>query len=282
MEFLQNILGFMLLVAIFVWPGYSAFSRKRQVGSLLDKTYVYLAAEYSFAPDRWSELSLTNSRGGPVKVPWGVTWAGAIRPVLDALSSVVSIWFGLWFLSALLLVGLGNKLFGQLAVDLFLSLSVGIVLLAWFLFCYRSVGSELFELEGKSFIASELLADSDLKDVDLSVIDVLREEIKADFEWYRRDTGVGGLLLLLLSVGVLYLGKESNVIPSFVTFGVFLLVSSITVSKWLHESYRSKVLRIALGSLSELKKARLLMPPSGANNQLQPTRGSGAAASSVV
>jgi len=240
-------------------PGYFAFIRKRIINEISEKTFIYLASECAFAPKKWDSVLCQLRNKGRIKIPLSITLHGMIKPILDDFSAIVTIWFGLLILiviiEAYLKISLTNTL---------LFFNVLIIIASLFLFYYRSVASDLKEIEEKARIALTLLFTLERwKNIHLEMIDILYNEIRLDFELHKKETEIGSLFLLIGSSVAIYVGKQASLFSDSISILLFLAVLTITITKWLYEAYRTKIIRISLSALLEIKKILLTNHSSG-------------------
>ncbi|MBA2848378.1 hypothetical protein G4V39_03870 [Thermosulfuriphilus ammonigenes] len=249
----------LLLIVLFVIPGYFAFIRKRIIDEVSKKILIYLASECAFAPKKWNSVLYQLKNRGRIKIPLSVTLNGMLKPILDDFSSIVTIWFALLILIAIIGAYLEISLTNTL---LFFNMLV--IIASLFLFYCRSVTYDLKEIEEKVNIASTLLFTFEWwKDINLEMIDILYNEIKLDFDLYKKETEIGSLFLLIGSSVTIYLGKQASLFSGSISILLFLAVLTITITKWLYEAYRTKIIRISLGALLEIKKILLTNRFSG-------------------
>jgi hypothetical protein len=142
--------------------------------------------------------------------------------------------------------------------DLF-SLGVFLILLVVFLaYHFRVVASDLYELENNAREATTLLEKAGWCNVAIDVLDTVSKQVKIDLDLYKSNVGIGGLVIMLLTTFVTFIGKEAKAITPDVASLLLVVTGTVTVCRWMYESYRTRILHIAANALLEIKKHKLI------------------------
>jgi hypothetical protein len=143
--------------------------------------------------------------------------------------------------------------------DLF-SLLVFLILLVVFLaYHFRVVSSDLYDLEKNARDATALLEKAGWLNVAIDILDTVSKQVKIDLDLYKSNVGIGGLVIMLLTTFVTFSGKAMDVISPDVAYLLLVVTGTVTVCRWMYESYRTRILHIAANALLEIKKRKLIM-----------------------
>lgn len=256
MESMELVLGVVLCLAFVLGPLVIAIYKKRIITRPYDKSVVYLAAEMSYAPELWGSVrkNIDYVRMRKITVPFASTWRGMVSHPFESLGRIGAIWYGLTFLSLFALAGVISTSLKDYAVE-FMNFSLVLVFcLCWFMYYFRSVSAEITESAVKADIALGYLLELGWGNFTEEVTDTIKEEVKVDFELYKRESGVGGLIVILLSSGMLMYSRMSDFLSGGAVGIILILLSSIFISKWLYEGYRIRLIHISLNTILSLKK----------------------------
>ncbi len=258
-----SVVVYVVFAMICIGLSLSGFLPKRKIKGILDKTTVYLFAEYSYQPEKIFELlERIKKKHTPFSVPLSVTWAGAVKPQFEKLSNVSSMFSGLCVLSIFASEWLGYPFLKSVNPNFY---SVGLILLfivVSFAYYFRSVASDLFSLEEKSSFIAELLVDEHFLDIGIDAIDEIYSQIKIDLDVYKSSIGFGGILLLLMTTLISFSKKGEDILSSFAGVSLMILTGSITIFKWVYDNYRSRIIQIALNALIIVKKSNYKNEPN--------------------
>src|SRR5262249_40909907 len=97
------------------------------------------------------------------------------------------------------------------------------------------------------------------RNVAVDVLDTVFKQVKIDLDLYKSNVGLGGLVIMLLTTFVTFSGKAADVISPDVASLLLVVAGTVTVCRWMYESYRTRVLHIAANAILEIKKHKLIM-----------------------
>jgi len=246
----------LISIAITVGPLFMVINQKRVISYTCDKSIIYLASEIAYTPEKWKEIELKIDYKNPKKIhiPLIVTWKGMVSQPLTSLFSIGTIWYGIIFIILFIIfsidkLSLGLNTYGILNNILIMSFG-----LCWFLYHFRSFASDITESSIKSDVALSFLLKMGWEKINIDIIDTLKEEIKVDFDMYKKNSDIANFILFLFMSSLILYSKINDIVPENITFELLLIFGSISISKWLYESYRNKIIYIALNSIIGLKK----------------------------
>ncbi|MBB1271134.1 hypothetical protein [Shewanella sp. SR44-3] len=256
----MDILITIIALGLFLWmtlgPLAITMHKKRVVSNTYDKSIVYLASEFSFTPDNWNKIKdkIDYEKPKNIIVPFKTIWAGIYGRPFTSFGQVGSIWHGLLFLALFVMIGFGKsplKLFAADIMNFLLILGLG---LCWFFYNFRSFAADISDVSQRSDIALSFLIDLGWENIDEELIDTLKEEVKVDFDLYKKDSSINGIVLLLISSTLLFYSRISDMFSTSAVISFVFIFASIFLSKWLYESYRSRLIEISLNTVLGLKK----------------------------
>jgi hypothetical protein len=103
-----------------------------------------------------------------------------------------------------------------------------------------------------------LLEKAGWLNVAIDVLGTVSEQVKIDLDLYKSNVGIGGLVIVLLTTFVTFSGKEAKAITPDIAFLLLVVTGTVTVCRWIYESYRTRILHIAANALLEIKKRQLM------------------------
>lgn len=251
---------FIIAAAFFLWltigPLFVTMHKKRLVQNTYDKSIIYLASEMSHTPDKWDDIKKEIDYDNPrkISIPFKTIWVGMYGQPLSSFGQVGTIWYGLLFLASFAMIGLSNtplKLFAADFMNIMFILGLG---LCWFFYYFRSFASDISQVSQKADTALGFLISLKWEEIDESLVDILEQEVKVDFDLYKKETGIGGIVLLLVSSSIIFYSKINGLLSLDAAILLAYIFASILISKWLYDSYRSRLIEIALNSVLALKK----------------------------
>ena len=257
MEKIHLIIGMSVVIVMAVWPLVAVVYKKRTISRPYDKSIIYLAVEMSYAPERWGAVKVKVNYEEPksIGVPFIAIWRGMVSHPFSSLGRIGSIWYGLAFLSVLMMLALSNTELKSYASDFMIFSSIFIIGLCWFVYYFRSVSADLTESSLRSDVALTHLIDLKWDNVEKDLIETVKDEVKVDFELFKKESGIAGLLLIVAGSSFLIYSRVGDVLSPWSIGVTFFLFGSIFVSKWLYEGYRARVIYISLNTVLALIKA---------------------------
>jgi len=256
MENLFTLIGIGLFLWMTIGPLIITMHNKRIVSNTYDKSIVYLASEISFTPGKWIKIKENIDYDKPQKivVPFNTIWKGMYGRPFSSFGQVGSIWYGLLFLASFVMIGFGQTSLKAFASDIMIFLFIVGLGACWFFYNFRSFAADISQVSYSSDIALGFLIDLGWENIDESIVDTLKEEVKVDFDLYKKDSSVIGLVLLLISSTLLFYSRISDMFSTSTVISFVFIFSSIFISKWLYDSYRSRLIEISLNTILGLKK----------------------------
>jgi hypothetical protein len=171
-----------------------------------------------------------------------------------SLENIGSIWFGLIFIGMIIMFAISNdyqKLYSLGLVNLLIILAIG---MGWFIYYFRSFSADIMESSLRSDVALDYLVELGWGKIDIDIIRTIKEEVKVDFDLYKKESGIAGFLLALIASSLIFYSRLNNLLtPSEIVIILFLF-GSIFISKWLYEGYRTRIIYISLNVVLGLIK----------------------------
>lgn len=248
--------GYLSFLWMTIGPLVITIHKKRVINNTYDKSIIYLASELSFTPDNWTKIKAKIDYEKPqnIIVPFGTIWTGIYGRPFSSFGQVGSIWYGLLFLASFVMIGFGKTPLKPFAADIMNFLFVLGLGACWFLYNFRSFAADISQVSQRSDVALGFLVDLGWENIDEELIDTLKEEVKVDFDLYKKESSINGVVLLLISSTLLFYSRISELFSTTTVVSFVFIFASIFISKWLYESYRSKLIEISLHTVLGLKK----------------------------
>jgi hypothetical protein len=256
MDILISIVGLGFFLWMTIGPLIITMHKKRIVNNTYDKSIIYLASEISFTPEHWNKIKKKIDYEKPQKiiVPFKTIWAGIYGRPFSSFGQVGSIWYGLLFLALFAMIGFGKTPLKPFAADITNVLFVLGLGICWFFYNFRSFAADISQVSQSSDVALSFLIDLGWGNIDEELIDTLKEEVKVDFDLYKKDSSASGIVLLLVASTLLFYSRITDMFSTSTVVAFVFIFASILLSKWLYESYRSKLIEISLNTVLGLKK----------------------------
>lgn len=139
-------------------------------------------------------------------------------------------------------------------------LSIGTIPEAfWYLtiifYFFRSASSESSAIENQSEITSGWLIEQGYSNNSDQSLTLLQEQIKIDYDTFKNKTGFGGILLISFSTLAVFMSKLGNGTQNYEV--VTSAIIAILFFKWIFESYRSRIMYIALNAIIKIRMQKL-------------------------
>jgi hypothetical protein len=273
MEIILLVIYWIVAITVALWPLAMVIYKKRVLCEPYDKSIVYLAAEIAYAPEKWKSVKkrIEDEKQKRIPVPFISTWRCMIGQPFKSFENIGSIWFGLICIgmAIMFLISKDNqKLYSLGFVDFLVILVMGV---GWFIYYFRSFSADISENLLKSDIAMGYLVDLGWGEIDKDIICTIKEEVKVDFDLFKKESSLAGFLLALVVSSLIIYSRFNNLLTPGEIGVILFLFSSIFISKWLYEGYRTRIIYISLNALLGLIKNAQL---KDANQALQLTAGS--------
>lgn len=256
MDIIVIIISVIVLLCMALSPLLKTMHDKRTVNNTYDKSVVYLASELSFTPEKWNDIKdkIDYDQPNRISVPFITIWKGMYGYQFSIFGRIGAIWYGLLCLSLFAMIGFSKTPLKPFTVDIMnimLILALGI---GWFLYNFRSFAAYINELCLRSDCVITFLLELGWDNIDEKLIDTVKDEIRVDFDLYKKETGISGGVLLMLSSSLLFYLRVNEIFSIYAAISFVYIFASIFISKWLYDSYRSRLIEISLNSIIGLKK----------------------------
>lgn len=256
MDIVFSLIGGGLFLWMTIGPLVVTMHKKRVVANTYDKSIIYLASELCFAPEHWKKIKEKINYENPqsISIPFKTIWRGMYGHHFSSFGQVGAIWYGLLFAASFAMIGLGKTPLKPFAADFMNVMFVLGLGFCWFFYNFRSFAADINQVVKRSDISLGFLVDLGWENIDEDLIDTLKDEVKVDFDLYKKESGINGLVLLLLSSSFLFYSRINDMFSTSTAISFVFIFASIFMSKWLYESYRSRLIEIALNVILSLKK----------------------------
>lgn len=256
MEAITFIVAVIIFLLMTIGPLFVTMHKKRLIQNIYDKSVIYLASEMSHTPDKWDDIKREIDHGNPrgISVPFKTIWVGMYGEPLSSLGQVGTIGYGLLFLVLFAVFGLSKtplKFFAADFMNVMFILGMG---LCWFFYYFRSFASDISRVSQKVGTTLGFLISLKWGEIDESLVNILEKEVKVDFDLYRKETGIGGMILLLAYSSMIFYSRINGLLSLDTAILLTYIFASILISKWLYADYRSRLIEIALNSVLALRK----------------------------
>ena len=86
-------------------------------------------------------------------------------------------------------------------------------------------------------------------------LDVLTDQIKFDFDLYRKDFSIGSIILIVMGLSLIFYNRLITVVTEtkevvFITSVLFVIL----VTKNIYEAYRSRIIYLSLQAIKNISK----------------------------
>lgn len=230
------------------------FEQRRKVLKLYGKSIVYLVSEMSFASEEWilikDKIDRSDEKG--VKIPIKVVFKGMFLHYFAELSILQNFGMGLFFLFVFFLF------LTKIPFDFFEYFVILSFMLTWFVYYFKSFAADSSQNAIRVDKAITFLDELGWLNIDEEVLDILKDEIKTDVDYFKKAVDIGTLLLLLFTTALFLYSRMHDIFSNSTIDFLGPIIISILISKWLYESYRSRVIYIGMNAILGLKKHQYL------------------------
>lgn len=255
---ISAIIGFAIVTVLILLPGFFVILTRTAILQPYDKVVVYLCAEISYLPERWDSRRIKDriNRGDRLRPPFKAIAMGLFNPVLCSVRALSAIWCALVFVFFLAMIGVSSADLGAMNGIVMLILMSLLLVVTVFLYYYRSVASDLSLVEERAVHTVQFLKEIGWGEVNDKRLQLVQEQMMLDYDLYKTGTGVGGILLLVFTSLSLFYARLNDAMPLIVAAPFLVMLASIVFFRWVYESYRSRVVQIALNAILMLRKTK--------------------------